>query len=88
MGAHLYHIDVLYGLGVRLAGLTYARKTYVGDGQTERSDGGLSDLGIAAIQRMNDLGMIVDLSHAGTRTALSDVNVASPTRTGPTAPRT
>lgn len=73
MGAHLYNIDVLYGLGVRLAGLTYARKTYVGDGQTERSDGGLSDLGIAAIQRMNDLGMIVDLSHAGARTALEAI---------------
>jgi membrane dipeptidase len=69
MGAHLHHIDVLYGLGVRLAGLTYAKKTYVGDGQFERSDGGLSDLGIAAIERMNDLGMIVDVSHAGPKTA-------------------
>jgi membrane dipeptidase len=69
MGAHLHHIDALFGLGVRLAGLTYAKKTYVGDGQFERSDGGLSDLGIAAIEHMNDLGMIVDLSHAGPKTA-------------------
>src|SRR5688572_10218376 len=73
MGAHLHHIDVLYGLGVRLAGLTYSKKTYVGDGQMERTDGGLSDLGIAAIERMNDLGMIVDLSHAGPRTALEGI---------------
>ena len=73
MGAVLHHIDVLYGLGVRLAGLTYSRKTYVGDGQFERTDCGLSDLGVAAVERMNDLGMIVDLSHAGTRTALEAI---------------
>jgi membrane dipeptidase len=73
MGSDLYRIDVLYGLGVRLAGLTYTRKTFVGDGQFERTDCGLSDLGIAAVERMNDLGMIVDLSHAGTRTALEAI---------------
>jgi membrane dipeptidase len=73
MGAHLHHIDVLYGLGVRLAGLTYSKKTYVGDGRWERTDGGLSELGIAAIERMNDLGMIVDLSHASVRTALEAI---------------
>ncbi|MBV9543322.1 MAG: dipeptidase [Chloroflexi bacterium] len=73
MGAVLHRIDVLYGLGVRLAGLTYSRKTYVGDGQFERTDCGLSDLGVAAVERMNDLGVIVDLSHAGTRTALEAI---------------
>jgi membrane dipeptidase len=73
MGAHLHRIDVLYGMGVRLAGLTYTRKTFVGDGQFERTDCGLSDLGMAAIERMNDLGMVIDLSHAGTRTALEAI---------------
>jgi membrane dipeptidase len=73
MGAQLHRIDVLYGLGVRLAGLTYSRKTYLGDGQFERTDCGLSELGIAAVERMNDLGMIIDLSHAGTRTALEAI---------------
>jgi len=73
MGAHLHNIDVLYGLGVRLGGVTYAKKTYTGDGQFERGEGGLSDLGIAAIERMNDLGMIVDLSHANRPTALDGI---------------
>src|SRR3954451_22682655 len=73
MGAHLHNVDTLYGLGVRLGGLTYTRKTYTGDGQMERVDGGLSELGIAAIERMNDLGMIVDLSHANARTALESI---------------
>src|SRR5215217_5299748 len=73
MGAHLHNVDTLYGLGVRLGGLTYTRKTYTGDGQMERGDGGISELGIAAIERMNDLGMIVDLSHANARTALEAI---------------
>ena len=74
MGAHLHHIDMLYGLGRAAGGLTYSPKTYIGDGQMERGDGGLSDLGIAAVQRMNDLGMIVDLSHASQRTALEAIS--------------
>jgi membrane dipeptidase len=60
-------------MGAQLPGLTYSRKTFVGDGQFERTDCGLSELGIAAVERMNDLGMIVDLSHAGTRTALDAI---------------
>jgi len=39
----------------------------------ERGDGGLSDLGIATVERMNDLGMIVDLSHANAPTALDAI---------------
>jgi membrane dipeptidase len=73
MGSELYRIDVLYGMGIRLAGLTYSRKTYVGDGQFERTDCGLSDLGVAAVERMNDLGMVIDLSHAGVRTSLEAI---------------
>jgi membrane dipeptidase len=69
LGHELHRVDVLYGVGVRLAGLTYMRKTYVGDGQNERTDAGLSELGVEVIRRMNDLGMLVDLSHAGSRTA-------------------
>jgi membrane dipeptidase len=73
LGHELHRVDVLYGVGVRLAGLTYTRKTYVGDGQNERTDAGLSELGVEVVRRMNDLGMVVDLSHAGARTALEAI---------------
>ncbi len=73
LGHELHRVDVLYGLGVRLAGLTYARKSYLGDGQTERTDCGLSELGVEVVRRMNDVGMVVDLSHAGSRTALDAI---------------
>ena len=73
LGHELHRVDVLYGVGVRLAGLTYMRKTYVGDGQNDRTDCGLSELGVQVVRRMNDLGMVIDLSHAGSRTALEAI---------------
>jgi membrane dipeptidase len=73
LGHELHRVDVLYGVGVRLAGVTYTRKNYLGDGQNERTDCGLSELGVEVVRRMNDLGMVVDLSHAGARTAIEAI---------------
>src|SRR5215813_10228617 len=72
----LHHVDVLYGIGVRLAGLTYMRKSPIGDGQYERTDCGLSEFGVEVVRRMNDLGMAIDLSHAGSRTALEAIELS------------
>jgi membrane dipeptidase len=73
IGQDLRRLDVLYAMGVRLAGLTYSKRNLFGDGLLERTDAGLSELGIAAIHRMNDLGMAVDLSQAGHATALEAI---------------
>src|SRR5207244_12838581 len=70
IGQELHRVDILYHMGIRLAGLTYTRKNDIGDGQYERHDGGLSDFGIAVVRRMNDLGMVIDLSHASFKTAM------------------
>jgi membrane dipeptidase len=77
LGNELHHVDVLYGLGVRLAGLTYTRKGWLGDGQHERTDCGLSELGVEVVRRMNDLGMLVDLSHAGAETAVEAIRLSN-----------
>src|SRR5579883_2616934 len=60
IGHELRRLDLLYAMGVRLAGLTYAKRNLLGDGLLERTDAGLSELAMAAIARMNDLGMAVD----------------------------
>ena len=73
IGNELQLVDVLYNAGIRLAGLTYRRKNYIGDGHLERNDGGLSIFGIEVVQRMNELGMVVDLSHASFRTAMDAI---------------
>jgi membrane dipeptidase len=76
IGDQLHRVDVLYGIGVRLAGLTYMRKSAIGDGQYERTDCGLSDFGVEVVKRMNELGMAIDLSHAGSRTALETIELS------------
>ena len=73
IGNELQRVDVLYNAGVRLAGLTYRRKNYIGDGHLERNDGGLSLFGIEVVKKMNELGMVVDLSHASFRTAMDAI---------------
>jgi len=69
-------VDVLYGLGVRVMGITYSESNALGSGLRERTDGGLTDLGRSVVRRMNKLGMTIDLAHVGDRTSL-DVIAAS-----------
>lgn len=76
IGNELGRVDLLYNQGVRLAGLTYRRKNYIGDGHQDRNDGGLSVFGVEVVKRMNDLGMVVDLSHASFRTAMDAIDVS------------
>jgi membrane dipeptidase len=42
----------------------------LGDGCAEPANGGISDLGRAAIAEMNRVGVIVDVAHSGWRTSL------------------
>ena len=69
-------MDTLYNTGIRLAGLTYSRKAYIGDGIFERNDGGLSEFGVEVVHRMNGLGMVVDVSHASYRTAMGAIEAS------------
>ncbi|MEK9614092.1 MAG: membrane dipeptidase [Flavobacteriaceae bacterium] len=62
------NIDQLYKAGTRWIQLTYNQRNLLGDGCTERTNAGLSDFGIEAVNRMNELGIIVDASHCGQQT--------------------
>ena len=73
IGNDLTRLDLLYSVGVRLAGLTYNRKNYIGDGQLERNAGGLSEFGLEVVRRMNQLGIAVDVSHASVPTAMDAI---------------
>lgn len=62
------NIDTLYNAGTRWIQLTYNHRNLLGDGCTERTNAGLSDFGIEAVERMNELGIMIDLSHSGRQT--------------------
>ena len=61
-------LDILHDLGTRCIQLTYNSRNLVGDGCTERTNAGLSDFGVDVVERMNELGMIVDVSHSSPET--------------------
>jgi|TARA_B110000967_G_C18871347_1_gene555601 membrane dipeptidase len=67
------NLNTLYAEGTRWIQLTYNERNLLGDGCTERTNAGLSDFGIEAVQRMNELGIIVDLSHCGRQTTLDGI---------------
>ncbi|MBV9785211.1 MAG: dipeptidase [Acidisphaera sp.] len=68
-GDYLPHVRVFHELGVRVAQLTYNTANAVGFGCYESHDGGLTDYGRELVHEMNDVGMLIDLSHVGERTA-------------------
>lgn len=57
-------LDVFYRLGVRYMTLTHTKDDEIGDSSGDQPHWkGLSDFGRQAVERMNRLGMMVDVSH-------------------------
>ncbi|MGE5245176.1 MAG: dipeptidase [Betaproteobacteria bacterium] len=63
-------VDTFYGLGQRSSQLTYNQANLIGDGAFEPRNGGLTEFGVKIVERMNRVGMVVDVAHAGDRTQL------------------
>src|SRR5689334_22691760 len=69
-------VDAFYAVGQRVSQLTYNSRNLIGNGSTERRDEGISDFGVAIVERMNKLGMAVDVSHCGDRTSLDAFEIS------------
>lgn len=66
-------VDVAHGLGFRMILLTFNTRTYIGDGCAEKTNAGLSYLGLELVERLNKAGILVELSHCGVQTALDAI---------------
>ena len=76
IGRDLTLLDTFFDLGVRIVQLTYNVANFVGAGCLEPRDGGLTKFGREAVARLDELGVVVDLSHCGQR-ATADAIEAS-----------
>lgn len=76
MGRELDWLNRFNDLGVRSIQLTYNKRNLMGDGCLEPADAGLSKLGFEAIERMNALGIALDLSHCGQRTTSDGIEAS------------
>jgi membrane dipeptidase len=65
-GYDLWPAEVFSELGVRMASLTWNRRNPFADGAAE--DGGLSKLGRRLVDRLVELGVVLDLAHASPQT--------------------
>ena len=68
-------VNGFYELGQRVSQLTYEGNR-IGGGSPDARDPGLSRFGAQIVERMNQVGMAVDISHCGDRTTM-DAIVAS-----------
>jgi membrane dipeptidase len=72
----LERIDVLHGLGVRMLGLVYSESNAIGSGLAEKNDAGLTDFGYEVVERMNKIGMAIDIAHVGDQTSLDAIEAS------------
>ena len=70
-------IELFRNFGVRIMQLTYNKRSAFGDGCLEPKDNGLTPAGIAAVKKMNELGVAVDLSHSGYRTTADGIKASA-----------
>jgi len=73
IGTDIDLVELYYMMGVRIMQLTYNSKNPVGTGCTARRDRGLTDFGKQVVEKMNELGTIVDVSHCGIQTSIDAV---------------
>ena len=73
----LSRLDELHRLGLRIVQPTYNRRNLLGDGCLEPANAGLSKAGFEAVEKMNALGILVDLSHCGRQTAADAIRAST-----------
>jgi membrane dipeptidase len=69
-------VALFYKLGQRVSLLTYNTQNNLGCGCTERHDCGITDFGAAIIEKMNAVGMLVDVSHCGDMTTMEAFEIS------------
>ena len=75
-GRDLDLVDMFYRLGVRSTQITYNYQNWAGAGCKERTGAGLTNFGLELVEKMNEAGMLIDLSHANMQTMADAVDAS------------
>lgn len=69
-------IQALYEMGVRIMQLSYNNQSLLASGCYEDRDSGITRFGRQAIQEMNRVGMLIDMSHSAERSTLEAIELS------------
>lgn len=70
-------LELFSALGVRIVQLAYNLRNLVANGCYERADEGLSTFGLKTVAKMNELGILIDLSHVGDASTLDAIEAST-----------
>ncbi|MES2613925.1 MAG: membrane dipeptidase, partial [Bdellovibrionota bacterium] len=70
-------LNIFQKCGLRVMQLTYNSRNRIGDGCFEESNVGISAFGKQVIRRMEELSIAIDLAHAGVRSSLEALEIAT-----------
>ncbi len=73
----LYMLNTFYGLGVRLMTIVWGSTNWADASREPEKFNGLTDFGKSVIKEMNQLGMIVDVSHSSDKTTWDVLEIST-----------
>jgi membrane dipeptidase len=71
IGNDLQNINKFHDFGVRLITILHKHDNMIGFNQESKSDGPISSFGIKVIERMSELGILIDVAHSAPKTLKS-----------------
>jgi membrane dipeptidase len=77
IGDDLDRIQTFHGLGLRMVQLTYNYQNLVGDGCTDTNQGGLTYFGREMVRRLNEMNILVDVSHCSEQVGWDAMEVST-----------
>ncbi|MCB1883242.1 MAG: membrane dipeptidase [Geminicoccaceae bacterium] len=69
-------VEICHQLGARFMQLTYNNQSLLATGCYEAEDAGLTRMGREVVGEMNRVGLVVDMSHSGTRSTLEAIEAS------------
>ena len=69
-------VRLFHDLGLRVLQLTHNNRNRLGNGYQDRNDARLSHFGVSVVEKCNELGMLIDLSHCGDKTTRDAIELS------------
>jgi membrane dipeptidase len=77
IGRELHRVEAAARLGLRQLLLAYNATNQLADGCLDRTDGGLTKLGVRVVEESNRVGILLDATHTGKRSTLELIDRSS-----------